>query len=316
MAEKYDRKKLALSATAARLYYEDDLGQSEIAQHLGISRPTVSRLLKLARESGIVRIEICNPFIGTEDLSEQLSTEFKKKIMVVPNNFNGELTAVKGVGAYAAQYLSDLIKPHDIVGLGWGRTIHMVTSNFKKRTVPDVKIVQLKGGDNINSKETYANESVTDLANALGASAHFLPLPPFFDDKLTKEIVEQDRFIRDTLKLGRKANIAMYSVGTVRKDALLFQLGYFSKTQKAALQQDAVGDIVSRFIDHNGKIVDPKLNEKTVGIGLNDLKKKQHSILVASGILKAPVVYAVIKAGYANEFILDQAIAQELLTYK
>ncbi|WEV43815.1 sugar-binding transcriptional regulator [Lactobacillus sp. ESL0684] len=316
MPEKYDKRKLTQSAAVARLYYEDNLGQTEIARDMGISRPTVSRLLKLAREAGVVKIEISNPLVNTTNLSEQLSEKFKCKILVVPNNFNGELTAIKGVGAYAAQYLTQLVKPHDIIGLGWGQTIHMVTSQLEKHSVPDVSVVQLKGGVNINNEETYADESVTELANALDASAHFLPLPPFFDNKLTKEIVEQDQFIENTLKLGRKANIAIFSVGTVRKDALLFQLGYFNNAQKQALQQDAVGDIVSRFIDSNGEIVSRELNDRTVGIELADLKTKAHSVLIASGILKAPTVYAVIKAGYANEFILDQAIAQELLTYQ
>ncbi|WEV38837.1 sugar-binding transcriptional regulator [Lactobacillus sp. ESL0680] len=315
MADKYDKKKLAQSAAIARLYYEDDLDQTEIAKQVGLSRPTVSRLLKLARETGVVKIQISNPLINGDHLSDRLSKKFNCKISVVPSNFNGELTALNGVGAYAAQYLMRLIKPHDIVGLGWGKTMHVVTTNLEKRAVSDVQVVQLKGGVNINNEETYADESVTEFANAIGAAAHFLPLPPFFDNKVTKEIVEKDRFINKTLQLGRAANIAVYSVGTVRKDALLFQLGYFNKTQKKQLQEKAVGDIVSRFIDRDGNIVSRGLDERTVGIELSDLKSKEHSILVASGILKAPVVYAVIKAGYANELILDQAIAQELLTY-
>ncbi|WEV51284.1 RNA polymerase subunit sigma-70 [Lactobacillus sp. ESL0731] len=316
MADKYNKKKLAQSAAIARLYYEEDLGQSEIAHQVGLSRPTVSRLLKLARETGIVEIKISNPLINSNRLSEQLSKKFNCKISVVPSNFNGELTALKGVGVYTAQYLQQLIKPHDIVCLDWGRTIHMVTSSLEKQVVPDVQVVQLQGGVNINNEETYADESVSEFAAALGATAHFLPLPPFFDNKTTKEIVEKDHFINQALQLGRAANIAVYSVGAVRKDLLLFQLGYFNKSQKKQLQEKAVGEVISHFIDSNGDIVSRELDERTVGIGLKDLKSKDHSILVASGILKTPVVYAAIKAGYPNELILDQAIGQELLTYQ
>ena len=43
------------------LYYQDGLGQKEICEVLGISRPTVSRMLSIGRERGIVRIEIQNP---------------------------------------------------------------------------------------------------------------------------------------------------------------------------------------------------------------------------------------------------------------
>ena len=38
------------------MYYENEMGQNEIAQKLGISRPTVSKLLKGAKERGYLRI--------------------------------------------------------------------------------------------------------------------------------------------------------------------------------------------------------------------------------------------------------------------
>lgn len=44
--------------TAARLYYEEDATQAEIADQLGTSRATVSRLLAEAKRQGIVRIEV------------------------------------------------------------------------------------------------------------------------------------------------------------------------------------------------------------------------------------------------------------------
>ena len=43
------------------LYYMDGLGQKEICDQLGISRATVSRLLKAGKENGVVRIELDNP---------------------------------------------------------------------------------------------------------------------------------------------------------------------------------------------------------------------------------------------------------------
>ncbi|KFI46790.1 deoxyribonucleoside regulator [Bifidobacterium bohemicum] len=316
MSVRYEEKKLKQSIAAARLYYEDGLGQTEIAHSLKVSRPTVSRLLKMARETGVLKIKIDDPLLDAGDLNEQLVEKYHRDIHVVPNNYDGEISTMDSLGAFTAQYLMQMVRRGDVIGLGWGRTIHAVTTHLNRHPVDDTTVVQLKGGVNIRYQETYADESVTELASALGATPHFLPLPPFFDSKVTKEIVEHDRFIRQTLELGKKANIALYSVGTVRSDALLFQLGYFNAKQKASLKQTAVGDVVSRFIDNDGKIVNKELDDRTVGIGPGDLKKKEHSIVVASGLLKAPVIQAVMRAGYANEFIIDQTIAQELLTYE
>ncbi|MGL4549375.1 MAG: sugar-binding transcriptional regulator, partial [Eubacterium aggregans] len=40
------------------LYYNHRLGQQDIALNLGISRPTISKLLKAARDVGIVQITV------------------------------------------------------------------------------------------------------------------------------------------------------------------------------------------------------------------------------------------------------------------
>lgn len=44
---------------AARLYYEEELTQAQVAQCLGVSRPSVSKMLARAKKLGIVRIDIC-----------------------------------------------------------------------------------------------------------------------------------------------------------------------------------------------------------------------------------------------------------------
>jgi len=68
----------------ARLYYEDDLSQQQIADRLGVSRSTVSRLLQLAREQGIVHIEI-RPPTSVSQLSAWLQGALKlRKAVVVP----------------------------------------------------------------------------------------------------------------------------------------------------------------------------------------------------------------------------------------
>ena len=54
-------KKTERLVGVARLYYEQDRTQNEIAGRYGISRPMVSKLVKEARDRGIVSIRICAP---------------------------------------------------------------------------------------------------------------------------------------------------------------------------------------------------------------------------------------------------------------
>ena len=78
--------------------------------------------------------------------------------------------------------------------------------------------------------------------------AQYLPLPVLFDSKEVNEMVYRDRHIHRVLELGRNANIAIFSVGTVRDNALFFQLGYADPKEKEFLKTNAVGDICSRFL--------------------------------------------------------------------
>src|SRR5699024_5178448 len=169
---------------------------------------------------------------------------------------------------------------------------------LESHVIPNVQLIQIKGSASIQNENTYAYENINELANSFGTSAHYLPLPTIFDTKMTKDIVQQDKFINNILELGKKANIAVFTVGTVRKNALLFQMGYLDEKKKQYLRENAVGDIVSRFIDKDGNIVDKELNDRTVGIELDDLKQKSHSILIAGGILKAAATNAALMKKY------------------
>src|SRR3989440_3912667 len=62
----------AIMYAAARLYYEDELSQQQIAERLGVSRTTVSRLLQMARDEHIVRIQVVEP-TDVVTLSDELT---------------------------------------------------------------------------------------------------------------------------------------------------------------------------------------------------------------------------------------------------
>lgn len=61
---------------AAKLYYLSDKSQSEVAKELGVSRPTVSKLLATAREKGFVRITIADPRESGSTVGAQLMEAF------------------------------------------------------------------------------------------------------------------------------------------------------------------------------------------------------------------------------------------------
>ena len=312
MAETTDQR-LTQSLAVAKLYYQANQSQSQIAQQLGISRPTISRLLQYARQQGLVQIRIVDPMQSVQTLEQALAAAYQVEVHVVPTQLTPVGDLLNTVGQFAARYLESIVTEHDIIGIGWGKTLYAVANHLEPDTVTGVEVVQLKGGVSYSTEHTYAYESIDAFANAFHAVPQYLPLPVIFDHQKTKELVEAERHIQYLLALGRKANIAIYSVGTVRETARVFQLEYLHDPEKRYLQQHAVGDIFSRYIDEHGAIVDPELNQRTIGIALDQLRAKDHSILVAAGDAKVPAVRAALNGGYPNCLIIDQHAATELL---
>ncbi|MEY8000482.1 sugar-binding transcriptional regulator [Clostridium sp. Mt-5] len=309
-----DSEKQQLSIEAARLYYKSDYSQQEIASQLGISRPTVSRLLQYAKDKGFVKIDIVDPFDDLDKMSHQLREKYELKDVRVVFSPKDDYELIRQyIGKEAAEYLSEILKNGDILGVSWGTTMYEVAKNLQSQNLKGIEVIQLKGGISYSEVNTYAFETMELFAEAFHTVPRYLPLPVIFDNATVKEMVENDRNIKSIIEMGTYANIAIFTVGTVRDEALLFRLGYLNESEKKRLKREGVGDICSRFFNENGKICDEEINNRTIGISLENLKKKEKSILVAGGSHKIKAIRGALKGKNANILITDKYTARKLL---
>ncbi|WP_246942471.1 sugar-binding transcriptional regulator [Bacillus pinisoli] len=309
-----EQEKLKKVIEAAKQYYLLDYNQSDIAKNLGISRPTVSRLLQIAKEEGIVQIKIMDPTEDGEQLSKQLEEKFGLKKAIVASVPQYEDNMIKQyLGEKAAAYLHNTLKDKDIVGVTWGTTLYHIAVALKQKYVKDVQVVQLKGGVSHSETNTYASEILYLFGKAFNSTPLHLPLPAIVDHVVVKQAMQADRHIKRVLDIGKDANIAVFTIGPVKSESLLFQLGYFTDDDIDMLKAHAVGDICSRFFNEKGQVVNNSLNERTLGIELEELKKKEQSILVAGGAHKISGIYGALKGNYANVLVTDQFTAKFLL---
>ena len=114
MGKNKDRQSINVS----RLYYESQYSQNQIAELLNISRPTVSKLINYAREQGYVTIQINDP----TDISDELSIALKNKYnldnaIIAYSPLNNDDEIKKHIGRVAAEYLNDIVKDNDIIGI-------------------------------------------------------------------------------------------------------------------------------------------------------------------------------------------------------
>ncbi|MGO2083537.1 sugar-binding transcriptional regulator [Vagococcus sp.] len=303
-----------LSIEVAKLYYQLEYGQQKIATELNISRPTVSRLLKHAKDQGFVIITITDPFSDTFALANKIKEKYGlKHVRIAQTPSENYDLIIEQISSVAATFLNESIVDEDVIGIGWGTTIYEVAKKLSPNQLKNIQVVQLKGSITHSNVNTYAHETLSLFAECYHTTGTALPLPVIFDNREVKKIVAKDRHIQHIMMLQEEATVAVYTVGTTREEALLFQLGYLTDLQKDELQRRAVGDICSRFYDQKGKIALPEINERTIGVELSELPKKRLSILVAGGEHKLEAIQGALNGNYVNTLVTDYWTAQKLV---
>jgi DNA-binding transcriptional regulator LsrR (DeoR family) len=79
------------------------------------------------------------------------------------------------------------------------------------------------------------------------------------------------------------------------------------------LKLGAVGDIALRYFDQDGRPICGELDERVIGITLEELKKIEWVVGVAGGVEKLQAIRGALLGKNVNVLITDQHTAMELL---
>ncbi len=135
----------SLLIRAAELYYYQGFNQNDIGKTLGISRPTVSRILEEAKEEGIVQIIIHNPITKNSELSNKVRDTLNLKDAVV---ITGDYTyeeALQKCGEATAHFFSTIVQNNDTIGISWGRSMAHVCEALEPQDLYNVSVIQMVG---------------------------------------------------------------------------------------------------------------------------------------------------------------------------
>ena len=104
---------IRLMTKVARMYYDQGIRQQEITERLNIHQSTISRLLKRARESNIVRISVAIPLGTFSEMEEALASRFSLREAIVVDSSEDEERLVRDLGAAAAFLVETSVKERD-----------------------------------------------------------------------------------------------------------------------------------------------------------------------------------------------------------
>jgi deoxyribonucleoside regulator len=300
-----------LMLQAAKAYYDLDRTMGDIAKQLGLTRWQVGRLLKDAREQGVVRIEIVPRTQRRPDLESRLQKAYGlREAVVVPYAGDDDGLAVDGVAQAAGQFLAALRPRPQLVGVSWGRTMAAVAHWLPRDWNDGVEVVLLNGAMNIHATATRTNNIAELFAIAGNGRATLLPVPAVVGLAETRAVLERDPVIANVLQLGRAAPVICFGLGSMTPDSVLVQSGYITAADIARLRKcGGVGDLLGRFIGADGGIVDLDLDARTLGLEPHAAGAKPISIGVAVGRKKHAIVRACLRSRFVNVLVTDEQTA-------
>ncbi|WP_029115015.1 sugar-binding transcriptional regulator [Mycobacterium sp. URHB0044] len=307
----------SLLYSAARLYYEDDATQAEVAERLGTSRATVSRLLSEAKRQGIVRIEVVPPAEARPgDLADRLAralgltSVYLSPPLPTPSAGRSVVDVMgRALAPAVGRALSEAgLLPGDVLLVSSGRTVYEV-AQFDLTALPGVVIAPTVGG-NDQPEEWYQTNEITRLvANRVGGRASYLFAPALPGEELYQSLLN-DPSIQRVLHLWPHARCALMGVGApplIRSD-----IPQFVPTGSTSLRA-AVGDVCSRFYDRDGQPIEFDGGERLIAVELDALRHIPVTIAVAVGKEKVDSIIGGARGGYFNHLVTDPVTATAIL---
>ena len=300
----------------AYAYYIGNERQGKIAKQFGYSRIKISRLLKQAKDNGMIKTTICLPKEGMAELERKLENEYGlDEVIIVPvEQYENHESVIRELGPVAAELVTRRITGNETVGISWGTSVLSTINALPFQNKPDVTFIQVIGGLGPPEKAHNSNELVRSAAQKFNAKFKVLPAPGFVPDQNTAEALRSDIFVSETINLASECDMMIIGIGAFSNKNILINKGsILSKEDYDRLSQvNALGDMVLYFFDENGKILETEMAKRIVGISYKQLKKTPFVIAVAGGELKTKVIQGALKCGVINILVTDEITARSL----
>lgn len=301
-------------ATVANLYYNAELTQNQIAQRLYTSRSKISRMLKEARELGIVEINIREPWERNLDYEQTLKDKYHlKNVRVVMMKDMDREGGLQKLAESAAYYLDSIVKQGMVVGISWGNTLYRIVKYIgtnNKKNIP-ITVVPIMGAANTRTPEKDAMDLAKGLASAYGGKYQYIYAPLFVKNKELKNSLIQEDDIKNVLDLSKHADVMLTSVGSIQSKSWNNYLS--ERTLERLEEKGAVGHIAGHFYDIMGNEIETNLSERMIGVEIDDIRSCADLICVAYGESKAEALLGALRANLVNTLILDEKCAKKIL---
>ena len=303
---------LVLSASVARRYYLDGRSKVEIAKEFALSRFKVARLLEDARASGLVRIEIGHPGTVDVDLSGRLMSALGLQHCVVTDTPDDHPESLREhLGAAAADLLTEIVTPDDVLGLSWARSVSAMAAALRR--LAPVPVVQLTGALARPGVDDSSIEVVRDVARVAGSRAYFFYAPMAVSDAATAQALRRQPEVAQAFSHIDSVTKAVAGVGAWMPEQSTLYDATGEAERRELARQGVCAEISGVLVDAEGVPVASALTERMIGITAEQMRAVPEVVAIVYGLAKVEAVLAAVRGGMVDSLVTHSTLAEALI---
>ena len=298
------------------MYHERGIRQADIADSLHLSQARVSRLLKRAAETGIVRtVVVVSQGVHT-DLEEALEQKYGLLEAVVVDVDGDDQDIITGLGSAGATYLESTLTGGDRIGISsWSQTILAAVDRMR----PSGRGGGRHGdpvarGFGAPSAQAQANRLLGELAEIIGAKPTFLPAPGLVGSPNIRKNLLADPAIAEVAGGWKTLTMALLGIGSLPPSPLLQASGNAVSRRTRARSSPPARSGTS--VCASSIAGDPSAARSTAGSSASTPRPCAPSPAGSAwpaGASKHQAIRAAIKGGWVNVILTDLGTARALL---
>lgn len=299
----------------AKMHYELHYTQLEIAYKEGLSKSTVSRLLKTALDMGIIEVHIKDSILSNDSLEQELLARFPiQKAVIIPDTVGNAQVLLQDVCNALYKDLPNYLVDNSVLGVAWGYTLSVLAKNLPTIARQNISVIQLSGGFSRAVYESSALDILKSFTSCVNGTGYQIPAPAMVDKPFIVDALKQDSQIHEILQMADVCHTAVFSAGNLERPSILYEMGLIKESDYNDFKsRGCVGDCCSHFLNKKGQAFDKNLDACVVGASLETIKKIPNKLVLACGTEKAEIVSAALAGGLVDNLYIDEALAEEII---
>ena len=295
----------------SHLYYTEGFKQEAVASRLNVSRLAVTRMLKKARDQGIVQISVNRPLPVLVGVALELERKYSlRSVRVVQTGSTPEETTA-AVGQAGAELLCGFLRPGCRIGVAWSRTVSAIVPYARRSLKTGVCINEL-AGTYLAPDIPYGVSLV--LAEKLHVPLESIPMPVLVKSERVRQIMLREPMIRRAMVNAARVDIALVGLGNISEESSVAQSGFITPAHLAELAgKGAAGEILMRYYDRRGRYIHASFEKRTVSISWERLRKLPFVVALAFGPQKMEAIRGALAGGIIHGLVTDRSTAVALL---